>query len=332
MEQIAPQNFHIDADDWPPLRARVNAETDGCYLGFRNGLAGNYPVVWRDLATGYAALALVLVLVALPTTGLGGLAAAALGAVGVGAAIAYLQLFIHEGAHWNLARDRKTSDRLADWLLAWHVGTSISAYRRVHFDHHRHFGQTDDGEKSYANRLSWRLMIEMVTGVHALRVFLARRKRPASRPMPDARNVKLPLLRGLAIHALLLAGMLGLGAWAPALAWVGGIAIFFPLFATLRPLLEHRPAQGDSALLQGDRAATTRLFADSAFAAVFGGAGFSRHLLHHWEPGISYTRLADLEAYLQQTSVGTILDARRTTYGQAFREIMASDTGRDRAR
>ena len=105
------------------------------------------------------------------------------------------------------------------------------------------------------------------------------------------------------------------------------MAIVYPLLATLRPLLEHRPVAAD-ALRPGANAAVTRLFADGPVARVFGGAGFSRHLLHHWEPQVSYTRLAELDAYLAATSLGPILDARRTTYVQAFREILANDLGR----
>ena len=37
----------------------------------------------------------------------------ALGAAAIGYAIAYLQLFIHEAAHFNLHPNRRTSDRLA---------------------------------------------------------------------------------------------------------------------------------------------------------------------------------------------------------------------------
>jgi fatty acid desaturase len=127
------------------------------------------------------------------------------------------------------------------------------------------------------------------------------------------------------VHSLLLLSLLALGAWPAALAWCGGMAIFFPVFATLRPLLEHRPAKGDSKILVSDRASVTRVFDDGLFARVFGGAGFNRHLLHHWEPSISYTRLADLDRYLSSTSIGSIVDERRTTYRQAFLNILASD-------
>ena len=34
---------------------------------------------------------------------------------------------------------------------------------------------------------------------------------------------------------------------------------------------------------------------DGPLASTLGGAGFNRHLLHHWEPKISYTRFRELE-------------------------------------
>lgn len=323
MQQFAHDGFRIDADHWPSLRARVDAETAGGYARFRKDLAPRHGVVWRDIALGYAALALIVVAVGSVEGLVSGLLAAIFGAVAIGVAIAYLQLFIHEAAHYNLARDRATNDRIADTLIAWQVGTTIAAYRRVHFDHHRHFGHAEDGERSWAHRLSWRLVAGMLTGIHALRIFLARRGDSTATP-----SSKLPLIRGGAIHALLLGAMLALGAWPAALAWIGGVGIMFPFFATLRPLLEHRRAASDDALLGGDRDAVTRLFTDGPFARIFGGAGFTRHMLHHWEPQVSYTRLAELEAYLARTSIGPILDARRTTYWRAFRDILASDNVR----
>ena len=54
------------------------------------------------------------------------------------------------------------------------------------------------------------------------------------------------------------------------------------MFATLRQLLEHRPAPGQIA-----GAAVTRMFGTDLFSRTFGGAGFNRHLLHHIEPQVS---------------------------------------------
>lgn len=323
MQPLFPRDFDVDADDWPPLKTRVEAETGGEYGRYRKTLTPRFAVVWRDIALGYVALVAIVVAVGSITGVVAGLAAACAGAIGIGVTIAYLQLFIHEAAHANLANRRKTSDRLADLAIAWQVGTSIAAYRAVHFEHHRHLGFARDGERSYVHALTPRLIVEMLTGIHAVRIFLTR----SQSPQPKAAQSRAPLLRGVVIHAAILGSMLILGAWPAVLAWGGGMAIVYPFMATLRPLLEHRPVRAD-ALRVGESEAVTRLFVDGPLARIIGGAGFSRHLLHHWEPQVSYTRLADLETYLAGTSIAPILDARRTTYTRAFRDILENDRGR----
>ena len=173
---------------------------------------------------------------------------------------------------------------------------------------------------SYRHALTPGFVSEMLTGVHALRVFLSRTDDDA----PSAGGSRLPLLRGVAMHLVLIATLLAVGAWPAALAWVGGIAIVFPLFATLRQMAEHRPTDG--LIDEGD--AVTRLFDDGVFARLFGGAGFNRHLLHHLEPQVSYTRLRDLERFVMTTSLGAELDARRTTYGGTFLDLLREGQAR----
>lgn len=307
----------FDPEDLTGVKARVMAETLGQYQQVRQGLAPDYGRVRRDVALGYIALAFVLVLAGTAGGLVAGLAAATAGAVAVGFLVAYLQLFIHEAAHYNLAADRAANDRIANRFICWQVGTDIASYRRTHWEHHRSLGTATDTEVSYTNRLSLRFLIEMLTGVHALRVFLGRNKvAPAS---GKAGGGMKPLAIGASIHLVLIAGLVALGAWPAALAWIGGMGIFFPFFATLRQLLEHRPRDGE-----GGGAAVNRLFGDGPFARIFGGAGFNRHLLHHMEPQLSYTRLREFEAFLMTTSAREELDARRTTYGRAFADLIRS--------
>lgn len=311
--------FAADADpeDLPGLRARVRAETLGEYPRFCRSLAPDYSRVHRDIALGYAGLAIVLIAVA-AAGGLGwiaGLAAAVFGAVGIGYAVAYLQLFIHEAAHYNIAPGRAANDRMANWLVCWQVGTRIEHYRRTHSEHHRHLGDADDTEISYTHRLTPRFLLEMITGVHALRVFTGR---SGDRKTAKTSGGSLrPLVIGAIVHFAILATLFAVGAWASALAWLGGMGVFFPLFATLRQLLEHRPAPG-----QTGESAVTRLFGRDFFSRTFGGAGFNRHLLHHIEPQVSYTRYDDLEAYLMNTSVRDALEARRSSYRLTFAELL----------
>lgn len=295
------------------FRERLRAETGSGYAAFRKSLTPHFGRVWLDLALGYLALAGVLVAVGQVSGILTGLAAATLGAVVVGYLVAYLQLFIHEAAHGNLASTRAANDRIADWLICWQVGTSIAAYRANHGEHHRHLGRDGDTEISYRNALTPAFIASMLTGLHAVRVFTQRKT--SGRAAAADRE---PLLRGVAVHAVVLTVLLMLGAWPAALAWCGGIAVAFPFFATLRQLLEHRPTS--TMLDEGD--AVTRLFGDSLLARTFGGAGFNRHLLHHLEPQVSYTRLEELEDYLMMTSLRPYLDARRSTYLDTFAELL----------
>jgi len=311
MQLRHPEGSPLDPEDLHGLRARISAETGGAYAAFRNSLEPDYARVRRDIVLGYGALVISIVL-----TGMGGMLAVPVGALAVGFIVAYLQLFIHEAAHFGLSPSRAANDRLADWLICWQVGTDIASYRATHWEHHRSLGGPGDTEISYRNRLTLGFTAAMLTGLHAVRVFLSRK--------PDAgkqgsRNPR-PLLRGVAVHLAILALLLVAGWWPAALAWVAGMGIVFPFFATMRQLLEHRPVAGE-----GDGRAVTRLFGNDPFSCLFGGAGFNRHMLHHIEPQVSYTRLADLEAYLMTTSAREELNARRSTYWGAFGALVRSD-------
>lgn len=313
MFQTSLEAAPFDPEDLGGIRARVDAETNGNYVDFRRGLTPDYRRVGRDIGLGYGALAATLA-----ATGAIGPWAIPAGVVLAGLLIAYLQLFIHEAAHYGLAPDRAANDRIANRLICWQVGTDIASYRATHWQHHRALGGPEDSEVSYRNRLSPGFVLAMLSGVHAVRVFLSR---STGGPKPaSASGKRSALLTGIAAHAALLVLLVAVGWWPAAVAWVGGMAICFPFFATMRQLLEHRPAAGE-----GGGRAVTRLFGDDPFSRVFGGAGFNRHMLHHLEPQTSYTRLAELEMFLMTTSASAELDARRSTYWGAFRQLVRSD-------
>lgn len=321
------------------FRSKLSA--DGVrYLDFVRTLEPRYGRVIRDIGLGYLALAASCA-AAIWLASLGGLwslVSVAAGAVLVGYWIAYLQLFIHEGAHYNLAAVRAASDRLCDLLIGWMVGTSVRKYRIVHFQHHRALGTVDDSEFTYFFPLNLLFILKGLTGWRALEVLLARnaqldeqerrRQDRASTAKPDpasSRRDLMVLAGGLAAHLAIVALLFWLGGWAPALGWVAGVGVVFPFLGALRQLLEHRDDHADPAAdyTRTDHGAFTRMFGDDAFSATFGGAGFNRHLLHHWEPQVSYTRLPDLERFLAKTEMGSIITARRTSYADAFQRLLS---------
>jgi fatty acid desaturase len=322
------------SQSWNEVRQRLINETRAEYRVFLKDLPANYRRVWFDIGFGYLMLALTLFAVQLVRQPTLLVLVLPVGAVLIGYWVSYLLLFLHEAAHFNLWHERSWNDRLCDIFISWQIGTCIRDYRLVHFQHHRKLGATDDSERSYFSALTWRFLLEMLTGIHALRVFMLQKKvigsASADSEMGSPEKSPVPLMCGLFIHLALLLGLLMLGAWPSALAWIMGVGVLFPVFATLRPLLEHRAANADPAVNYADvpHGAFTRLFGDDFFSRTFGGAGFNRHLLHHWEPQISYTRLKDLENYLITTSAAPLIRSRKTTYWKTFKSILRNDNAR----
>ena len=87
MQLRHPEGSSLDPEDLHGLRARISAETGGAYAAFRNSLEPDYARVRRDIALGYGALVISIVL-----TGMGGMLAVPVGALAVGFIVAYLQL------------------------------------------------------------------------------------------------------------------------------------------------------------------------------------------------------------------------------------------------
>ena len=323
--EMAMDPQHVIDDysrDLSVLRPKLTSPSGERYVLFVRKLKPKYWMVYRDITAGYAALALSLALaIGAPSWGVPKFAAAGIGAVLIGYWIAYLQLFIHEGAHYNLAPDEARSDQLCDLTISWMVGTTVKAYRAIHFQHHRDLGTTNDTEFTYFFPLNLLFILRGAFGIRAVEVFLARRSNiERSAPAVRDRRALLWLAGGAAVHGLIVVGTLILGWWWGALAWVVGVAMVFPFFGALRQLLEHRNEgmNPETDFKIRDHGAYTRLFRDGPVAKTFGGAGFNRHLLHHWEPQVSYTNLPELEAFLEGTEMRRVMAARRTTYLQTF--------------
>ena len=68
------------------------------------------------------------------------------------------------------------------------------------------------------------------------------------------------------------------------------------------------------------------MFGDGLIASTFGGAGFNRHMLHHWEAQISYTRLKDLEKFLLDTEASDIIKTNLPGYFQIFCRLFSLES------
>jgi len=324
----APGKIDDYSGTFHTLRAKLVDSKGRRYSHLVRALRPNYARVYRDIALGYGMLIISgLLTVWLSLVGSPPVLTVVAGALLIGYWIAYLQLFIHEGAHFNLAPRRTTNERVCDGLIGWIIGTSVKRYRLVHFQHHRALGTVDDSEISYFLPLNLVFQFNAAFGVRALRVFLARARYVAEADQKNsaAKHMDRLLFAGVAAHTLIVALLLLAGGIPSALAWIVGVVMVFPSLGGLRQLLEHRDIDADPAIdySRTNHGAFTRMFGNDPISATFGGAGFTRHLLHHWEPQVSYTNLPELESILMETELAPIIEARRSSYAATFLQLFS---------
>jgi fatty acid desaturase len=318
------------ANDIPLSLKSSLVDADGVpYREFRRGLSPRWLLVWAHIAIAYAALAGILaVLVAwdpgLPLAVPAALAAAVL----IGYVVQFLSNFMHEAGHYNLLPGRKRNDLAANVFLGWPLASSVASYRRVHFQHHRALGTTDDSEIAYYDALGVRYLVYGLLGVKAIEASRRRmrvdREKLAGGPGAGLAS-RLPWICLAAIAYLAPAvALVALGSPAAGAAWIAGSLVFFPFFASLRQLLEHRSEEAEAGIdyTRVDHGAVNRLFGEGPLSSTFGSAGFNRHALHHWDPNVSYTRLKDLEAYLRRTEIADMVEARQTSYPAIFLRLL----------
>jgi fatty acid desaturase len=299
------------------------------YKEFKNTLKPRWIALWSQLLLGHFVLIITAfgiikvdgIIFILPLT-------IAIGAFIFGFTHAYIQLFFHEAAHGNIAKNRKLNDFLANVLLGIFVGQDIKAYRPIHFRHHLKIGTIEDPERNYFNQLNMRFIIESLIGIRVIKILMYRKK---IKQAPDKTTQKKLyfnkyIFSGILLHSAIISIAVLSGHLPLALAWLIGIGIILPFFAAVRPLLEHRDinAKSDIDYHIIPHGSINRLFGNSLLARTLGGAGFNRHLLHHWEPQLSYTQLEQLEKFLLQTEAANFICSQQTSYLKTLKELMRS--------
>jgi fatty acid desaturase len=325
-----PNELNTNTDfsrEFHNLRFSLRDKNGRLYIEFLKSLQPNFPRVYIDITFGYLMLAITAISIkVLSDFGFWKQIVIMIGAVSFGYWIAYLVLFLHEAAHWNLARDPKISDQISNTCFTWLVGTTVRDYRLIHMQHHRALGTAGDSEITYFFPLNLSTIAKLMFGLRVLEILYERSvnltKLSHSRPIKinSAKSQPLQEKRSLYISLIIHAGLITLAIlfsqWPIAIAWVLGIVMFYPLFGGLRQILEHRRIDSDPSVdyRTVDHGSFSRMFGIGPISSTFGGAGFNRHLLHHWEPKVSYTNLAELEDFLMHTPLAEIIDVHRTNY------------------
>jgi fatty acid desaturase len=282
-----------------PFEAVANAGVS--YKDFRKELRPVYSRVWADISLGYLSLLLLLTAGYFAGRYFSFLQPlwVLLVSAGTGLALSYLALFLHEAGHFNIHPDKKINDRICFLTLGILFGIDIRSYRKIHWQHHLHLGTPEDTEHSYFHSLTAAFLLRLFTGSYLLQMIRAKGKNKwlSDTMIRDSRRM---LLVSAVLHGCLVTGFLLLGAPLLAVEWILAVLVFFPFFATIRQLLEHRSETADKNkdYFQTPHGKTSRLFPSDFLSRILGGAGFRQHLLHHWDPQVSYTRLRDVEKFL----------------------------------
>ena len=296
------------------------------YRDFRRQLEPRWSRVWLELGAAYLVLVLVLAaIVVLDPAWPLSVAVALLGGAAIGYTIHFINCFFHEAAHYNVTPGRRVNDLVTNLLMGWLFGSSIALYRRIHWQHHRALGTTMDSENSYFDALGVGYLVQGITGLKALRTLRQyRRTEEPEQPSGDRASRFVWLTVAALVNLAIAGGLVLLGSVAAAAAWLFGLLIVFPFVASLRQLLEHRSESADphADYHEVDHGPVNRLFGDGPLASTVGSVGFNRHAIHHWEPQLSYTRLADVEDYLLRTDAAPLVRERQTSYADTFLRLL----------
>jgi fatty acid desaturase len=298
------------------------------YTVFRNSLQPRYSKILFDIAKGYFFLLLIAGSAIFLTNRFHWVwwIVVIVSSILIGYIAAYLALFTHEAGHYNIHPEKKINDRLAIIFLCLPFGLSLRSYRKIHWQHHVHLGTPQDTEVSYFNALTKMFLIEIFTGVHLLRTII-RKEDNSILTKKQVKQSRLMLLAGFVLHIIILNAAFLTGNWPFAIAWILGFGIFFPFFATIRQILEHRDelAHATTNFYKQPHGKVSRLFVHTIISSSFGSAGFTRHMIHHWDPQISYTRLKDIEIFLMNCEkTASIIHLSKTTYSKVFKKLIAA--------
>ena len=187
------------------------------YPEFRKALTPRYGVAWLHICLAWAVLAGTMAGIIL-LSGLHLLSDILLipvGALVFGFTLAFLQLFLHEAAHYNLHPKRSTNDWLNDIFVSGITGFGVKRYRPIHWDHHRYLGTPMDTEITYFDPLNIRFLVEALLGIRAIKVIGLRQSKKKQSDQEGGGGAML--LTGLVINLLIFGCLLYLGQWPAAI-------------------------------------------------------------------------------------------------------------------
>jgi fatty acid desaturase len=201
--------------------------------------------------------------------------------------------WIHEGAHFNLVRNRRWNDALTNVLTCVWFGITVDDYRSTHFPHHSRdaFFVEDDGDTVFLDIGSrgefWRAIVRDVAGFTFLDQY--RRFKAGGR---GRRAGSLAVT--LAVHGSVLLILLWLGRVDAYVLYFATLALLYPLLNRLRVYGQHVAVDAEGRSHFPESAASRTIDAGFIDRVLITSPRLLYHHEHHRWPHLPYRALSGL--------------------------------------
>ena len=234
---------------------------------------------------------------------------------------AYLTFF-HEAAHFNFyPNNKRLNDILSNIFLSPFIGMSVQSYRKTHWEHHKNLGTIDDTEITYFEPLEFRKIIDILSLKYLFQTVLRYNKNFKKKNL-EGFNFYFFIFLFFNISLVLIAYIFN--AYFFIFSWIFIYLYGIPLTEKIRQTLEHRDFNADSNknYKEINHGPVNRLFGKDFFSRFFGAAGFNRHLLHHYDPTLSYTNFDEVENFFLESNLKNNIADSKTTYLKCFLKML----------
>jgi len=206
-----------------------------------------------------------------------------------------LSLWMHEGSHWLIFRNRGLNDAFSNLVLANPLFISLGSYRHRHFLHHRHLGEAQDTKTViFSSVRGWEFLRFCLRTLLGLRFLTLGGEFVQAAERQRGWWVSVALVQTGIFSAFAWLGHPTYYLW----FWVLPFVTVFQVVASLRAVIEHQPLPGES------HPFTRTLRPTLLDGLVFCRAGFEHHWMHHHHAGVPYFNLPHVCEHAPTATMG----------------------------